>query len=105
MIPGAVTREMTPYELKFALLVENTLNGLLEPGLRQMIVEALSILSLLASIESIQQIGWIIDIDRIVRRAEEMFLHDQLLDNGDCNKDGQSYLLEHTVHNMMLRFH
>ena len=27
----AVTREMTPYELKFALLVENTLNYLSEP--------------------------------------------------------------------------
>ena len=55
---------MTPYELKFALLVENTLNCLPEPGMRQMIVEALSILSLLASIESIEQIGWIIDLDR-----------------------------------------
>ena len=64
VIPSTVTREMTPYELKFALLVENTLNCLPEPGMRQMIVEALSILSLLASIESIKQIGWIIDLDR-----------------------------------------
>ena len=65
VIPSTVTREMTPYELKFALLVENTLNCLPEPGMRQMIVEALSILSLLASIESIKQIGWIIDLDRL----------------------------------------
>ena len=41
MIPGAVTREMTPYEMKFALLVENTLNALPDPGMRQMIVEGL----------------------------------------------------------------
>ena len=30
VIPSTVTREMTPYELKFALLVENTLNCLPE---------------------------------------------------------------------------
>jgi len=42
---------MTSSELKFALLVENTLNGIPEPERRQMVVEALSVLSMLASFQ------------------------------------------------------
>ena len=81
LIPNTVTREMTPYEMKFALLVENTLNRLPEPEMRQMAVEALSILSLLTTVDCIEQIAWLIDIDRIILRAEEMFLADQTSEN------------------------
>ena len=85
LIPSSVTREMTPYELKFALLVENTLNNLPEPEMRQIAVEALSMLSLLTTVD-IQQFEWLVDVDRIIRRAEELFLADQLEENGECEK-------------------
>ena len=91
LIPNTVTREMTPSELKFAMLVENTLNRLPEPEMRQMAVEALSILSLLTTVDCIEQIAWLIDIDRIIRRAEEMFQADQRNENIDSG-DGDDFL-------------
>jgi len=90
LIQGTVTREMTSSELKFALLVENTLNCLPEPSLRQMVVETLSILSLLANIQTTSSIGWIIDVDEIVKRAEQMFIGDQQTEQITPCKDGKT---------------
>ena len=88
-LKGSVTREMTASELKFALLVENTLNFLPDPSMRQMVVESLSILSLLANMQTTSIIDWIIDVDEIVKRAQQMFLEDQRAENLPSSKDGQ----------------
>jgi hypothetical protein len=80
---------MTASELKFALLVENTLNFLPDPSMRQMVVESLSILSLLANMQTTSIIDWIIDVDEIVKRAQQMFLEDQRAENLPSSKDGQ----------------
>ncbi|CBY38557.1 unnamed protein product [Oikopleura dioica] len=74
LIQGTVTREMTSSELKFALLVENTLNGIPEPERRQMVVEALSVLSMLASF----QLPLVIILSTLT--AEKFFREDQTLE-------------------------
>ncbi|CAG5114210.1 Oidioi.mRNA.OKI2018_I69.chr2.g8274.t1.cds [Oikopleura dioica] len=71
---------MTSSELKFALLVENTLNGIPEPERRQMVVEALSVLSMLASFQTKVNVEWIIDVDVILSLAEQFFREDQILE-------------------------
>ena len=71
-----MTREMTPYELKFAMLVENTLNCLQEPEVRQMAVEALSMLSLVTTVDCLGQIAWLIGkfLDSVQYRLHPRYL-------------------------------
>ena len=75
---------MTKEEPKFALLVEEALNRIPEPEYRQLIVESCMLIVMLAEKEPYFYLNEIITIDRIVERANVMFLQDQSKSNGDA---------------------
>ncbi|KAK2869188.1 hypothetical protein Q7C36_001059 [Tachysurus vachellii] len=76
VLPSSTTSEMTEGEIKFAVHVESVLNHVPQPEYRQLLVEAIMVLTLVADME-IPSIGGIIHIDRIVQMANELFLQDQ----------------------------
>ena len=80
----SLTREMTKEEPKFALLVEEALNRIPEPEYRQLIVESCMLIVMLSEKEPYFYLNEIITADRIVERANEMFLADQKKSNGDA---------------------
>jgi phosphorylase kinase alpha/beta subunit len=77
-------REMTKEELKFALLVEEALNRIPEPEYRQLIAEACMIMIMLSESEPDFYLNEIIVIDKIVERANDIFLNEQIKFNGDA---------------------
>lgn len=77
VLPSSTTREMTEGEIKFAVHVESVLNHVPQPEYRQLLVETIMVITLIADME-IQSIGGIIHIDRIVHSANELFLQDQM---------------------------
>ncbi|XP_034424894.1 phosphorylase b kinase regulatory subunit alpha, skeletal muscle isoform isoform X12 [Hippoglossus hippoglossus] len=77
VLPSSTTREMTPGEIKFAVHVETVLNRVPQPEYRQLLVEAILVLTMLADVE-IQSIGSIIHIEKIVHLANDMFYKDQM---------------------------
>lgn len=72
------SKQMTEGEIKFAVHVESVLNRVPQPEYRQLLVETIMVLTLVADME-LQSIGGIIHIDRIVHSANELFLQDQVL--------------------------
>lgn len=68
---------MTPGEIKFAVHVETVLNRVPQPEYRQLLVEAILVLTLLAEVE-LESIGSVVHVDKIVHMASEMFYHDQV---------------------------
>ncbi|XP_061089801.1 phosphorylase b kinase regulatory subunit alpha, skeletal muscle isoform isoform X2 [Conger conger] len=76
VLPSSTTREMTPGEIKFAVHVETVLNRVPQPEYRQLLVEAILVLTMLADID-IQSIGSIIHVEKIVHIANDMFYQDQ----------------------------
>lgn len=88
---------MTRGELKFALQVEAALNRVTQPELRQLAVETLTVLSLVAE-HSDGRVRWdqIINVKSIVMRANSIFIDEQQYMNGDvllcCAKSNQSPL-------------
>lgn len=68
---------MTEGEIKFAVHVESVLNHVPQPEYRQLLVEAIMVLTLVAEME-ISSIGGIIYIDRIVHMANDLFQQDQV---------------------------
>ncbi|XP_070849170.1 phosphorylase b kinase regulatory subunit alpha, skeletal muscle isoform [Chaetodon trifascialis] len=76
VLPSSTTREMTPGEIKFSVHVETVLNRVPQPEYRQLLVEAILVLTMLADVE-IQSIGSIIHVEKIVHLANDMFLKDQ----------------------------
>uniref|UniRef100_A0A4W5QP97 Phosphorylase b kinase regulatory subunit n=1 Tax=Hucho hucho TaxID=62062 RepID=A0A4W5QP97_9TELE len=76
ILPASTTREMTPGEIKFAVHVETVLNRVPQPEYRQLLVEAILVLTLLAEVE-LESIGSVIHVDKIVHMASEMFYDDQ----------------------------
>uniref|UniRef100_A0A8D0HHL7 Phosphorylase b kinase regulatory subunit n=1 Tax=Sphenodon punctatus TaxID=8508 RepID=A0A8D0HHL7_SPHPU len=76
VLPSSTTREMTPCEIKFAVHVESVLNHVPQPEYRQLLVEAILVLTLLSDIE-VNSIGGIIHVDRIVHMANDLFLQEQ----------------------------
>jgi phosphorylase kinase alpha/beta subunit len=70
--------QMTPGEMKFALRVESVLNRIPQPEYRQLMVEALMILSLVVETYPDQRLGEVIAVDEIVREAHTLFLRDQV---------------------------
>uniref|UniRef100_A0A5F8GGK6 Phosphorylase b kinase regulatory subunit n=1 Tax=Monodelphis domestica TaxID=13616 RepID=A0A5F8GGK6_MONDO len=76
VLPSSTTREMTPQEIKFAVHVESVLNRVPQPEYRQLLVEAILVLTLLSDIE-LNSIGGIIHVDQIVQMANEFFLKEQ----------------------------
>uniref|UniRef100_A0A8C1KX20 Phosphorylase b kinase regulatory subunit n=1 Tax=Cyprinus carpio TaxID=7962 RepID=A0A8C1KX20_CYPCA len=76
VLPSSTTREMTEGEIKFAVHVESVLNHVPQPEYRQLLVEAIMVLTLVADME-LPSIGGIIHIDRIVHMANDLFQQDQ----------------------------
>lgn len=78
VLPQNLTQEMTPGELKFALAVETVLNSIPQPEYRQLIVEALMVLTLVGEYNVVQHLGGIIQVEHLVHRANQIFLDDQV---------------------------
>ncbi|CAL9694147.1 unnamed protein product [Knipowitschia caucasica] len=76
VLPSSTTREMTPGEIKFSVHVETVLNRVPQPEYRQLLVEAILVLTMLADVD-ISSIGSIIHVEKIVHAANDMFYKDQ----------------------------
>ncbi|XP_072482883.1 phosphorylase b kinase regulatory subunit alpha, skeletal muscle isoform isoform X2 [Notamacropus eugenii] len=76
VLPSSTTQEMTPGEIKFSVRVESVLNRVPQPEYRQLLVEAILVLTVLADIE-IQSVSGIIAVEKIVHIANELFLQEQ----------------------------
>jgi len=83
---------MTSGELKFALRVETVLNRIPQPEYRQLLVEALMVLTLVVEHNLVAYLGETIYLETIVHTANKIFLQDQIKVNGDatlcCAKEG-----------------
>ncbi|EEB10958.1 phosphorylase B kinase alpha, kpb1, putative [Pediculus humanus corporis] len=94
LLPQNLTQEMTSGELKFALAVETALNSIPQPEYRQLMVEALMVLTLITEHNAIKCLGGIIAVDQLVHKANAMFLQDQIKVGGDatlcCAKRGDT---------------
>lgn len=90
-----LTQEMTPGELKFALAVETVLNSIPQPEYRQLIVEALMVLTLVSEYNVATSLGGVIQVEQLVHTANSLFLEDQKNCNGDatlcCAKPQKEY--------------
>ncbi|XP_071605373.1 phosphorylase b kinase regulatory subunit alpha, liver isoform isoform X2 [Heliangelus exortis] len=75
VLPSSTTKEMTPCEIKFAVHVESVLNHVPQPEYRQLLVEAILVLTFLSDIE-VNSIGGIIHVDRILHVANDLFLQE-----------------------------
>jgi len=84
VLPQSLTQEMTPGELKFALEVETALNTIPQPEYRQLVVEALMVLTLVTEHNMIASLGDIICVEHLVHKANQIFLEDQRKVNGDA---------------------
>lgn len=69
--------QMTPGEIKFSVHVESVLNRVPQPEYRQLLVEAILVLTMMADIE-IHSIGSIIAVEKIVHIANDLFLQEQV---------------------------
>ncbi|XP_075429094.1 phosphorylase b kinase regulatory subunit alpha, skeletal muscle isoform isoform X2 [Ascaphus truei] len=76
VLPSSTTREMTPGELKFFSNVESVLNRVPQPEYRQLLVEAILVLTMLADVD-IQSVGGIIHVEKIVHIANDLFCQEQ----------------------------
>ncbi|XP_071395114.1 phosphorylase b kinase regulatory subunit alpha, liver isoform-like, partial [Centroberyx affinis] len=76
VLPSSTTREMTPKEIKFAVVVETVLNRVPQPEYRQLLVEAILVLTLLAEAE-LDKMATVISVDQIVQQASRLFHQDQ----------------------------
>ncbi|XP_018430338.1 PREDICTED: phosphorylase b kinase regulatory subunit alpha, skeletal muscle isoform-like, partial [Nanorana parkeri] len=76
VLPSSSTREMTPGELKFSANVESVLNRVPQPEYRQLLVEAILVLTMFAEVD-IKSVGGIIHVEKIVRIANELFCQEQ----------------------------
>ncbi|KAL3267411.1 hypothetical protein HHI36_011540 [Cryptolaemus montrouzieri] len=84
VLPQSLTQEMTPGELKFALAVETVLNTIPQPEYRQLIVEALMVLTLASEYNVAPKLGGIIQVEHLVHVANNLFLEDQMKCDGDA---------------------
>lgn len=73
--------QMTAGEIKFAVQVESVLNHVPQPEYRQLLVESVMVLGLVADVD-VESIGSIIYVDRILHLANDLFLTDQVVTNG-----------------------
>ncbi|XP_047989219.1 probable phosphorylase b kinase regulatory subunit alpha isoform X3 [Leguminivora glycinivorella] len=79
-----LTQEMTSGELKFALAVETVLNSIPQPEYRQLVVEALMVLTLVVEYKAVGHLGGPITVEHLVHKANQIFLEDQMRCNGDA---------------------
>lgn len=73
-----LTQEMTSGELKFALAVETVLNSIPQPEYRQLVVEALMVLTLVVEYKAVGHLGEAIPVESLVHKANQLFLDDQV---------------------------
>ncbi|ESO88485.1 hypothetical protein LOTGIDRAFT_179098 [Lottia gigantea] len=79
LLQSSLTQEMTSGEFKFALQVEMVLNKIPQPEYRQLMVEALMVLTLLVENDNSKiDLNHIIEVDKIVHEANAIFLADQV---------------------------
>ncbi|XP_066189883.1 phosphorylase b kinase regulatory subunit alpha, skeletal muscle isoform isoform X9 [Sylvia atricapilla] len=76
VLPSSTTREMTPGEMKFAVHVESVLNRVPQPEYRQLLVEAILVLTMLVDME-VHTIGGIIAVEKILHIANDLFYEEQ----------------------------
>ncbi|XP_074864202.1 phosphorylase b kinase regulatory subunit alpha, skeletal muscle isoform isoform X2 [Carettochelys insculpta] len=76
VLPASTTKEMTPGEIKFSVHVESVLNRVPQPEYRQLLVEAILVLTMLADVE-VPSIGGIIAVEKIVHIANGLFCEEQ----------------------------
>ncbi|XP_037978573.1 phosphorylase b kinase regulatory subunit alpha, skeletal muscle isoform isoform X1 [Motacilla alba alba] len=76
VLPSSTTREMTPGEIKFAVHVESVLNRVPQPEYRQLLVEAILVLTMLVDME-VHTIGGIIAVEKILHIANDLFYEEQ----------------------------
>ncbi|NXF09354.1 KPB1 kinase, partial [Smithornis capensis] len=76
VLPSSTTREMTPGEMKFAVNVESVLNRVPQPEYRQLLVEAILVLTMLVDME-VHTIGGIIAVEKILHTANDLFYEEQ----------------------------
>lgn len=69
---------MTSGELKFALAVETVLNSIPQPEYRQLVVEALMVLTLVVEYKAVNNLGGTITVEYLVHKANQIFLEDQV---------------------------
>ncbi|XP_046394617.1 probable phosphorylase b kinase regulatory subunit alpha isoform X3 [Ischnura elegans] len=85
LLPQNLIQEMTPGELKFALAVEAVLNTIPQPEYRQLIVEALMVLTIVDEHNAASQLGsGILPVEQLVHHANRIFLDDQVRVDGDA---------------------
>lgn len=73
-----LTQEMTSGELKFALAVETVLNSIPQPEYRQLVVEALMVLTLVVEHKVVNSLGGLMQVEELVHTANQIFLDDQV---------------------------
>ncbi|XP_069749478.1 phosphorylase b kinase regulatory subunit alpha, skeletal muscle isoform-like isoform X2 [Narcine bancroftii] len=73
---SSTTEEMTPGEIKFAVQVETFLNCVPQPEYRQLLVETILVLTMLADV-IIKNIGRTIHIEHIAHMANTLFVEEQ----------------------------
>lgn len=73
-----LTQEMTSGELKFALAVETVLNSIPQPEYRQLVVEALMVITLVVEYKAVNNLGGMITVEHLVHKANQIFLEDQV---------------------------
>uniref|UniRef100_A0A493TUW8 Phosphorylase b kinase regulatory subunit n=1 Tax=Anas platyrhynchos platyrhynchos TaxID=8840 RepID=A0A493TUW8_ANAPP len=71
-----ILQKMTPGEIKFAVHVEAVLNRVPQPEYRQLLVEAILVLTMLVDME-VHTIGGIIAVEKIVHTANDLFYEEQ----------------------------
>ncbi|NXT96358.1 KPB1 kinase, partial [Anhinga rufa] len=76
VLPSSTTKEMTPGEMKFAVHVESVLNRVPQPEYRQLLVEAILVLTMLVDME-VHTIGGIIAVEKILQMANDLFYEEQ----------------------------
>ncbi|KAK0159634.1 hypothetical protein PV327_010728 [Microctonus hyperodae] len=84
LLPQNLTQEMTSGELKFALAVETVLNAIPQPEYRQLIVEALMVLTLITEYNVVASLGGLIAVENLAHKANAIFLEDQMKSDGDA---------------------
>uniref|UniRef100_A0A8C9NTF5 Phosphorylase b kinase regulatory subunit n=1 Tax=Serinus canaria TaxID=9135 RepID=A0A8C9NTF5_SERCA len=73
----STSSQMTPGEMKFAVHVESVLNRVPQPEYRQLLVEAILVLTMLVDME-VHTIGGIIAVEKILHIANDLFYEEQV---------------------------
>lgn len=84
VLMNQLTREMTSGELKFALQVEQVLTSVPQPEYRQLMVEALMVLTIMVEQNIVKELGHVIEVEQIVKNAHEIFLDEQRKNKGNA---------------------